>query len=258
MRLVRVVRARGGVKDLRGHGGERHEGTTGIGIPHYRCKDEQVGLYSLELCALKAIERYETSQGFFSVQRPNIDSEPFKDRASSEYKECFEPPWTCPQKYYGYDFHSSNSLKCFIYKNIPTNVTAVVHNRGFNVGTQSLCRFVEQVNDARHSRYIEANDDLGCNRHSELYKSKYNGVSYKYVQDTVYGIDKCHHSLPSKQDKTTKKKCSLAAAEKGWVDRNSAMMEMLLSIRRAGADMILTYFAKDAAALLRADYGSFR
>ena len=35
------------------------------------------------------------------------------------------------------------------------------------------------------------------------------------------------------------------------------MMEMLLSIRRAGADMILTYFAKDAAAFLRADYGSF-
>ena len=50
----------------------------------------------------------------------------------------------------------------------------------------------------------------------------------------------------------------VAAAEKGWVDRDSAMMEMLLSIRRAGADMILTYFAKNAAALLRADYGSFR
>ena len=50
----------------------------------------------------------------------------------------------------------------------------------------------------------------------------------------------------------------VAAAEKGWVDRDSAMMEMLLSIRRAGADMILTYFAKDAAALLRADYGSFK
>jgi len=50
----------------------------------------------------------------------------------------------------------------------------------------------------------------------------------------------------------------VAAAEKGWVDRDSAMMEMLLSIRRAGADMILTYFAKDAAAFLRADYGSFR
>ncbi len=49
----------------------------------------------------------------------------------------------------------------------------------------------------------------------------------------------------------------VAAAEKGWIDRDLAMMEMLLSIRRAGADMILTYFAKDAAAFLRANYGSY-
>ena len=50
----------------------------------------------------------------------------------------------------------------------------------------------------------------------------------------------------------------VAAAEKGWIDRDRAMMEMLVSIRRAGADMILTYFAKDAATFLRADYGSYR
>ena len=49
----------------------------------------------------------------------------------------------------------------------------------------------------------------------------------------------------------------IAAVEKGWLDKDRAMMEMLLSIRRAGADMILTYFAKDAAAYLRADFGSY-
>ena len=38
-----------------------------------------------------------------------------------------------------------------------------------------------------------------------------------------------------------------AAAQKGWVDYNAAMNEMLLSIRRAGTDGILTYFAKDFA-----------
>lgn len=38
-----------------------------------------------------------------------------------------------------------------------------------------------------------------------------------------------------------------AAAEKGWIDEERAMLESLLSIRRAGADMILTYFAKKAA-----------
>jgi porphobilinogen synthase len=42
-----------------------------------------------------------------------------------------------------------------------------------------------------------------------------------------------------------------AAFEKGWLDRDRAMLESLVSIRRAGADFIVTYFAKDAAKLLR-------
>ncbi|MBF0170980.1 MAG: porphobilinogen synthase [Nitrospinae bacterium] len=41
-----------------------------------------------------------------------------------------------------------------------------------------------------------------------------------------------------------------AAARLGWLDRERCMMESLLAIHRAGADMILTYFAKDAAKVL--------
>lgn len=41
-----------------------------------------------------------------------------------------------------------------------------------------------------------------------------------------------------------------AAAANGWIDEKRVMMEILTSIVRAGADMILTYFAKDAARLL--------
>jgi len=41
-----------------------------------------------------------------------------------------------------------------------------------------------------------------------------------------------------------------AAASNGWLDEKAAMSEMLLSIHRAGADIILTYFAKDYARLL--------
>jgi len=41
-----------------------------------------------------------------------------------------------------------------------------------------------------------------------------------------------------------------AAFEKGWLDRDRAMLESLIGIRRAGADFIVTYFAKDAAKLL--------
>ncbi len=42
-----------------------------------------------------------------------------------------------------------------------------------------------------------------------------------------------------------------AAAERGWIDHDRAVLETLLSIRRAGADLILTYHAKEAARLLR-------
>jgi len=41
-----------------------------------------------------------------------------------------------------------------------------------------------------------------------------------------------------------------AAAEKGWIDGERVMMESLLSMKRAGADIIITYFAKEAARLL--------
>jgi len=41
-----------------------------------------------------------------------------------------------------------------------------------------------------------------------------------------------------------------AAAQNGWLDEERVMLESLLGIRRAGADMILTYFAKDAARVL--------
>jgi porphobilinogen synthase len=42
----------------------------------------------------------------------------------------------------------------------------------------------------------------------------------------------------------------MAAIERGWLDRDRAILESLTSIRRAGADFMLTYFAKDAARLL--------
>jgi porphobilinogen synthase len=43
----------------------------------------------------------------------------------------------------------------------------------------------------------------------------------------------------------------MAAAQNGWLDREAVMMESLLAFKRAGADGILTYFALDAAEVLR-------
>jgi porphobilinogen synthase len=42
-----------------------------------------------------------------------------------------------------------------------------------------------------------------------------------------------------------------AAAAQGWIDREQAILETLTSIRRAGADVVLTYWAAEAARLLR-------
>ncbi|MGN6211250.1 porphobilinogen synthase [Parafilimonas sp.] len=42
-----------------------------------------------------------------------------------------------------------------------------------------------------------------------------------------------------------------AAAKMGWIDENKAILETLTSIKRAGADLIATYFAKDAARILQ-------
>jgi porphobilinogen synthase len=42
-----------------------------------------------------------------------------------------------------------------------------------------------------------------------------------------------------------------AAAERGWLNYDQAMPEMLLSIRRAGATSILTYFAKEYAQMIK-------
>ena len=42
-----------------------------------------------------------------------------------------------------------------------------------------------------------------------------------------------------------------AAAARGMLDEKTIMMEMLQSIKRAGADLIITYFAKEAAKVLK-------
>ena len=47
-----------------------------------------------------------------------------------------------------------------------------------------------------------------------------------------------------------------AAAANGWIDERAAAMESLVAIRRAGADMVITYYAKDAAQWLTAEAAS--
>jgi porphobilinogen synthase len=43
----------------------------------------------------------------------------------------------------------------------------------------------------------------------------------------------------------------MAAAERGWLDRDRVMMESLVSMARAGADILITYWALEAATRLQ-------
>lgn len=70
--------------------------------------------------------------------------------------------------------------------------------------------------------------------------------------DVIASIKQLYPALPLAAYHTSGEYAMLkAAAEKGWLNEKNAALEVLLSIRRAGADLIITYFAKDAAGWLR-------
>lgn len=62
--------------------------------------------------------------------------------------------------------------------------------------------------------------------------------------------DRCFHPLAA-YNVSGEYAMVKAAAQQGWIDGRQVMMEILLAIKRAGADLIITYFAKEAAHLLR-------
>jgi len=68
--------------------------------------------------------------------------------------------------------------------------------------------------------------------------------------DIIYQIRACIHLPVAAYNVSGEYAMVKAADQRGWIDGEKVMMEMLLSIRRAGADLILTYFAKDAAKIL--------
>lgn len=70
--------------------------------------------------------------------------------------------------------------------------------------------------------------------------------------DVIYRVKQAFPHIPLGAYHTSGEFCMLkAAAEKGWIDEKRAAIEILTSIRRAGADFILTYLAKDFARWLK-------
>ena len=64
--------------------------------------------------------------------------------------------------------------------------------------------------------------------------------------DVIYRVKQAYPHIPLAAYHTGGEFCMIkAAAEKGWIDEKKAALEILRGIRRAGADFIITYFAKD-------------
>ena len=70
----------------------------------------------------------------------------------------------------------------------------------------------------------------------------YLDIVYRVKQE--FGVPTCVYQVSGEYA------MHMAAAQNGWLDENAVAMESLLAIKRAGADAILTYFAKKAAAIL--------
>jgi porphobilinogen synthase len=70
--------------------------------------------------------------------------------------------------------------------------------------------------------------------------------------DVIYRIKQSYPHIPLGAYHTSGEFCMIkAAAEKGWVDEKKAVLEILRGIRRAGADFIITYYAKEFARWLK-------
>jgi porphobilinogen synthase len=66
--------------------------------------------------------------------------------------------------------------------------------------------------------------------------------------DVLYRVKQAYPSIPLGAYHTSAEYCMIkAAAEKGWIDEKKVALEVLKSIRRAGADFIITYYAKEMA-----------
>lgn len=72
------------------------------------------------------------------------------------------------------------------------------------------------------------------------------------IDEKRYGILKERFQMPTAAYNVSGEYSMIkAAGRNGWIDEQRVMMEVLMSIKRAGADLIFTYFPKDAAKLLQ-------
>jgi len=150
---------------------------------------------------------------------------------------------------YGLDQHG--------FTHIPILSYAVKYASGFYGPFREAAEGAPQFGDRRSYQMNPANASLSL-REAELDVAE--GADMLMVKpaqtylDMIYRVKQKFPSVPLGAYHVSGEFAMIkAAAANGWLDEESVMLESLLAIKRAGADFIITYFAKDVAAIQSVD-----
>lgn len=140
------------------------------------------------------------------------------------------------------------------YENIPIMSYAAKYASGFYGPFRDAAESAPTFGDRRSHQMDPANSDEALR---EVEQDLIEGADIVMVKPALAYLDiirrvKDRFQVPTAAYNVSGEYSMIkAAGHAGWIDEERVMLEVLLSIKRAGADMILTYFAKDAAKILR-------
>ncbi|MBI4427922.1 MAG: porphobilinogen synthase [Ignavibacteriales bacterium] len=140
------------------------------------------------------------------------------------------------------------------FHNIPIMSYAAKYASGFYGPFRDAAESTPKFGDRRSHQMDPANSDEALR---EVEQDIHEGADIVMVKPALSYLDvirrvKDRFAMPTAAYNVSGEYSMIkAAARNGWIDEQRVMTEVLTSIKRAGADLILTYFAKDAAKLLR-------
>jgi porphobilinogen synthase len=140
------------------------------------------------------------------------------------------------------------------YLNIPIMSYAAKYASGFYGPFRDAAESTPKFGDRRSHQMDPANSDEAL---KEVEQDIIEGADIVMVKPALSYLDvisrvKDKFQMPTAAYNVSGEYSMIkAAGRNGWIDEPRVMMEVLTSIKRAGADMILTYFAKEAAKLLK-------
>jgi porphobilinogen synthase len=140
------------------------------------------------------------------------------------------------------------------FENIPIMSYAAKYASGFYGPFREAAESTPQFGDRRSHQMDPANSDEALR---EVEADIHEGADIIMVKpalpylDIIRRVKDTFHMPTAAYNVSGEYSMIKAAGRLGWIDEQRVMMEVLTGIKRAGADMILTYFAKDAAHLLQ-------